>query len=107
MPGSFFFAEPMLLQLRSLANEGSPHMHLFETPLTFDQRQVVGVAYDEACKELELGNGSLDVAKRERVAELIVAFVLRGEMDVDVLHRRAVIHCRNTDEHPNLASAEA
>jgi len=28
-------------------------------------------------------------------------------MDVDVLHRHAVIHCRNTDEHPNLASAEA
>jgi hypothetical protein len=82
-------------------------MLLYDSPLSPDQRYVVGTAYDQACKELELGNGSLDVAKRERVAELIVAFVLRGEMDVDVLHRRAVIHCRNTDPYPNLASAQA
>jgi hypothetical protein len=69
-------------------------MLLYDNPLS---ALVVGTAYDQACKELGLGNGSLDVAKRERVAELIVAFVLRGETDVDVLHRRAVIHCRNTD----------
>jgi hypothetical protein len=51
---------------------------------------MVGTAYVRACEELGLENGSLDVAKRERVAELLLAFVLRGETDVDVLHRRAV-----------------
>ena len=72
-------------------------MLLFDSPLSPDQRHVVGTAYDHACKELGFGNGTLDIAKRERVAGLILAFVLRGEMNVDVLHRRAVIHCRNTD----------
>ncbi len=66
-------------------------------PLSPSQRQVISDAYERACRDLALGDGSLEVARREHVAELIVAFVLRGEMDIDVLHRRAVIHCRDTE----------
>jgi hypothetical protein len=64
--------------------------------LSADERAALNTAYDRACEELGLGDGSLDVAKRERVAELILSFVSRGEIDIDVLHRRAVIHCQNT-----------
>ena len=70
-------------------------MQLQAIPLSPDQRDVIGAAYDRACSELGYSDCSLDVARQERVAEVIVAFVLRGEMDVDVLHRRAVVHCRH------------
>lgn len=75
-------------------------MLMYAVPLSADKRAAVQTAYERACEELGLGEGSLDLPKRERVAELILAFVQKGEMDVDVLHRRAVIHCRNTSEHP-------
>ncbi len=71
-------------------------MLLDALPLSPDQRAALNASYERACEELGLGEGSLDVARRERVAELILSFVSRGEIDVDVLHRRAVIHCRNT-----------
>jgi hypothetical protein len=65
--------------------------------LRADERAALNAAYERACEELGLGDGSLDVAKRERVAELILSFVSRGEIDIEVLRRRAVIHCRNID----------
>jgi hypothetical protein len=70
-------------------------MLMYAVPLSPDERRAVQAAYERACEELGLGE-SLDVAMRERVAELILAFVQKGEIDIDVLHRRAVIHCRNT-----------
>ena len=71
-------------------------MLMYAVPLSPDQRAAVQTAYERTCEELGLGDGSLDVPKRERVAELILAFVQKGEIDIDVLHRRAVIHCRNS-----------
>ncbi len=85
------------MRMRSLGEQTATAMMLHDSSLSPDQRFIVGTAYVRACEELGLGDGSLDVAKRERVAELILAFVLRGETDIEVLQRRAVIHCRNTD----------
>jgi hypothetical protein len=65
-------------------------------PLEPTEMVALGYAFELACEELGIGDGSLDVAKRERVAQLILAFVRKGENDVDVLCRRAVIHFRNT-----------
>ena len=70
-------------------------MLMYAVPLSPQEQSVVQAAYERACQELGFGEGSLDVPKRERVAELILAFVQKGEIDIDVLHRRAVIHCRN------------
>ena len=53
-------------------------------------------AFETACGDLGIGVGSLDVAKRERVSQFILALVRKGERNIDVLHRRAVIHFRNT-----------
>jgi hypothetical protein len=65
-------------------------------PLEPDERAALCAAFDSACEELGIGELSLDVPKRERVAQLILAFVCKGEHDVDVLHRRAVFHFSNT-----------
>jgi hypothetical protein len=56
----------------------------------------LGFAFGAACEELGIGEGSLEVAKRERVSHFILKLVLKGEHDIAVLHRRAVIHFRNT-----------
>ena len=53
-------------------------------------------AFEAACGDLGIGDGSLDVAKRERLAHILLGFVRKGENDIAVLHRRAVIHFRNT-----------
>ena len=63
-----------------------------------DERAAVQTAYERACEELGLGEGSLDVPKRERVAELILAFVQKGETVGPVPPRRAVIHSKNTSD---------
>jgi hypothetical protein len=65
-------------------------------PLEPNEMLALSYAFDVACKELGIGDGSLDVAKRERVAQVILRLVLKGENDIDVLHRRAVIHFQNT-----------
>jgi hypothetical protein len=56
-------------------------------------------AFGAACAELGIGDGSLDVAKRERLAHILLGFVSKGEDDIAVLHRRGVVHFRNT-AHP-------
>jgi len=56
----------------------------------------LGFAFAAACTELGIGKGSLEVKKRERVSQFILKLVLKGETDIDVLYRRAVIHFRNT-----------
>lgn len=56
----------------------------------------LGFAFGATCEELGIGDGSLEVEKRERVSRFILELVLKGEDNVDVLHRRAAIHFRNT-----------
>jgi hypothetical protein len=47
-------------------------------------------AFDGACEELGLGDFSLDVAKRERLAQEMQRLVCKGERDPVVLQRTAV-----------------
>ena len=63
----------------------------------------LGFAFEAACEELCIRDGGLDVAKRERVSKFILTLVLKGEHDIDALHRRAVIHFRNTSSPPVTA----
>ena len=72
-----------------------------DLPLDPIEMLAFGYAFDAACKELGIGEGSLDVAKRERVAQILLTFVRKSENDGDVLHRRAVIHFRNTSSSSN------
>ena len=65
-------------------------------PLETTEMIALDFAFQAACGELGIGDGSLDVAKRERVSQFILALLLKGERNIDVLHRRAVIHFRNT-----------
>ena len=65
-------------------------------PLEPTEMIAFGNAFEAACDELGIGDNSLDVAKRERVALLILACIRKGETDLDALRRRAVIHFRNT-----------
>ena len=67
-----------------------------DRPLEPSKMIAFGVAFGAACAELGIGDGSLDVAKRERLAHILLGFVRKGEDDIAVLHRRAVIHFRNT-----------
>jgi hypothetical protein len=64
-------------------------------PLEPMKLMALGFAFGAACEELGIGEGSLEVAKRERVSQFILRLVLKGEQNIDVLHRRAVIHFRN------------
>ena len=65
-------------------------------PLEPTKLMALGFAFEAACEDLGIGEGSLEVTKRERVSKFILKLVLKGETDIDVLHRRAVIHFRNT-----------
>jgi len=65
-------------------------------PLETTEMIALDFAFQAACGELGIGDGSLDVAKRERVSQFILALLLKGERNIDVLHRRAVIHFRTT-----------
>jgi hypothetical protein len=67
-----------------------------DSPLEPEQMLALSYAFDAACRDLGIGEGSLDVAKREKLARVILGFVRKGETNIDVLHRRAVIRFRNT-----------
>jgi len=67
-----------------------------EFPLELTKLMVLGFAFGSACDELGIGDGSLELSKRERVSKFILKLVLKGETDIDVLHRRAIIYFRNT-----------
>jgi hypothetical protein len=67
-----------------------------DVDLTPQERIAFDTAFERACDELGLSQGSLDVVRRERVAQFIIDSVCSGEQDIDVLHRRAVFHFRNT-----------
>ena len=71
-------------------------MLMLDFPLDPIEMLAFGCALEAACKELGIGEGSLDVAKRERVVQVILTFVRKGETDVEALQRRAVLHFRNT-----------
>jgi hypothetical protein len=58
-------------------------------------REAVDQALDGACEELALSLQSLDVWKREQIAEVIWSLASEGERDVAALQRRAVTHFRN------------
>jgi hypothetical protein len=69
--------------------------------------EVVSRAFVAACEDLNLGDRSLDVSGRERLAALIVRLAKQGERNVDALHRRAVMYFRSTEEwHARTARAE-
>jgi hypothetical protein len=65
-------------------------------PLEPTKVLALGFAFGATCEELGIGEGSLEVTKRERVSTFILKLVLKGETDIDVLRRRAVMHFRNT-----------
>ena len=67
-----------------------------DCPLEPSKMMALDFAFKAACGDLGIGDGSLDVAKRERLAYILLGFVRKGEDDIAVLHRRAVIHFRNT-----------
>ncbi len=58
-------------------------------------QRAISQAFDGACEELDLGLGSLDVWKRERLAQLILQLVEEGEADSDVLQKSAVSRFRH------------
>jgi hypothetical protein len=71
-------------------------MLMLDFPLEPTEMMALGFAFEAACAELGIGEGSLEVTKRERVSTFILKLVLKGETDIDVLRRRAVMHFRNT-----------
>ena len=48
-------------------------------PLEPKKMIALGFAFETACEELGIGDGSLEVAKRERVSQFILRQVLQGE----------------------------
>ena len=71
-------------------------MLMADFPLEPMKMMALDFAFEAACGDLGIGNGSLDVAKRERLAHILLGFVRKGEDGIAVLHRRAVIHFQNT-----------
>ena len=68
-------------------------MALMLTLLTPPKRveiEVLGISFDKACAELAISMQSLDVWKREQIAEHILSMARNGECDVAVLQRQAV-----------------
>ena len=68
------------------------------TPQVQGVRELVSQALDAASEELALSLQSLDVWKREQIAEVIHSLADDGERDVAVLQRRAVTYFRNLGE---------
>ena len=83
-----------VLGLKAL--RGSAAMLMADFPLEPMKMMALDFAFEAACGELGIGDGSLDVAKRERLAHILLGFVRKGEDDIAVLRRRAVMHFRNT-----------
>ena len=85
-----------LSALGSKALRGSAAMLMADFPLEPMKMMALDFAFEAACGDLGIGDGSLDVAKRERLAHILLGFVRKGEDDIAVLHGRGVIHFRNT-----------
>jgi hypothetical protein len=73
-------------------------MLILPTLQPHDTSEAVNQALDGACEELALSLQSLDVWKREQIAEVIRSLANDGERDVAVLQRRAVTYFRNLGE---------
>ena len=52
-----------------------------DSPLEPEQMLALSYAFDAACRDLGIGEGSLDVAKREKLARVVLGFVRKGETD--------------------------
>jgi hypothetical protein len=59
------------------------------------QQQAISRAFEGACEELGIGLLSLDAWKRERLAQLILSFVDKGEFDAAALQKHAVAQYKN------------
>jgi hypothetical protein len=70
-------------------------MLILATPQPDYVREAVDQALDGACEELAFSLQSLDVWKREQIAEVIWSLASEGERDVAALQRRAVTYFRN------------
>jgi hypothetical protein len=60
------------------------------------QMLALDFAFEAACEELGIGRGSVELASRQRIYMFILKQLRKGETNIDALHRRAVIHFRNT-----------
>jgi hypothetical protein len=67
-------------------------MLLANVPVSQNVRHMAQRAFNRTCEELAIGVLSLDVPKRERVAQVVERLVRKGERDPLVLQRRAVSH---------------
>ena len=67
-----------------------------EQPLEPDEMVALDFAFESVCRDLSIGNGSLDVSNRERILHSLLSLVRNGERDIDVLRRRAVLFFENT-----------
>jgi hypothetical protein len=67
-----------------------------DVPLEPAEMVALGYAFESVCADLGIGNTSLDVSKRERIFRTMLSFIRKGETDVEVLRRRAVLHFTNT-----------
>ena len=68
------------------------------------QQRAISRAFEGACEELGLGLGSLDVWKREQLAQLILQRVGKDEFDSDALQRCAVSQFKDANaENSSMA----
>jgi hypothetical protein len=65
---------------------------------TLEPKEIVAlwIAFESACEDLGVSDGSFDISKRERLACLILSFINKGECNAEALRRRAVIYFTNT-----------
>jgi hypothetical protein len=71
-------------------------MSMLDVHLAPAEMVALGFAFESLCEELGIGNTSLDVSKRERIFHTMLGLIRKGETDVEVLQRRAVLHFTNT-----------
>ena len=70
-------------------------MLILAVPQPDCMHETVDQALDAACEELAISLQSLDVWKREQIADVIWSFASKGERDVRALQRRTVTYFRN------------
>ncbi len=80
----------------AIQSERAMTVPLPDFPLEASELLALGHAYIGACEELGIGDGSLDVVNRERIAKLLLGLILNGETNVEALRRRAVLRYTNT-----------
>ena len=65
------------------------------------QQTAISRAFEGACEELGVGLSSLDVWRREQLAQLILQLVSEGELESTTLQMNAVSRFKNADADEN------